>query len=112
MAETETTLKDIHDQITMFMEVAASKEDLSKMKIEIKEEIVKLKTELKIEINIARDAVLVHADRKSIDAIIEFGKKINNHKERNKGFKEKLVSVMRNNDLASKQEVKGLAQAI
>ncbi len=103
-------IKDIHDQIGMFTKIAATKEDLNGFAT--KEDLENLKTELKSEINTARDAVLAHADKKSESAIIESGKKINQHKEHDKNFKQKLISVMKNHDLASASELKSLAQTI
>ena len=112
--ENEPTLKDIRDQIAMFMEVAASKDDLKKLvsKEDLGIELVKLKTELKTEIGKARDAALDHTDVKADEVVAKIGKIMHEDKERDKGFKQTLVSVMRSNDLASKQELEGLAQAI
>ncbi|MEK7680981.1 MAG: hypothetical protein AAB348_02975, partial [Patescibacteria group bacterium] len=106
------SLKDIYEQIEMFMEVAATKEGLQNLRADIKEDMNVLKTELKKEIGTARDMAFVHADIKSTNAATESGIKINAHEGRDKNFKDKLVSVMKNNELASAQELEGLAQAI
>ncbi len=71
-----------------------------------------LEKNLRLEIGTARDKAFSHADNKAMDAIIESGKKINQHKEQDKTFKQKLISVMKKHDVASAQELKGLAQAI
>lgn len=128
MKEKETTLQDIHDQITMFMEIAATKEDLKQFatkedlknfatkddlkKLATKDELQTLKADLKLEIGKARDQALAHADIKADEVVDRIGKVLYEDRKHDKNFKQTLISVMRKNDLASEPELKGLAQAI
>jgi len=112
--EKDPTLKDIFEIVSFIKDNAVSKTELKEdlKNFVTKQDLEVLTKEIKLEIGKARDAVLVHADTKSVDAIIESGKKINQHKEQDKNFKQKLVSVMKNHNLASASELKSLAQTI
>ena len=123
----ELTLQDVIDVINVFAGNTQEKfegidqrfesidkrfENIDKKFENIDKKFDDLENNLRLEIGKARDAVLAHADTKSVDAVIESGKKINQHKEHDKNFKQKLISVMKNHDLASASELKSLAQTI
>jgi hypothetical protein len=116
----ELTLQDVIDVINVFAGNTQGKfesidkrfESIDKRFENIDQKFDDLENNLRLEIGKARDAVLAHADTKSVDAVIESGKKINQHKEHDKNFKQKLISVMKNHDLASASELKSLAQTI
>lgn len=109
----------IYGQIGLIIEVGATKEDLKNFatkedlkKFATKEDLVALKTELKTEIGKARDVALTHADIKVLEAVVESAKNINLYKNQDKKFKQNLVSVMRNNKLATVVQLKKLRQTI
>lgn len=118
--EKEPTLKEVlatvQDVVVAVQEFAQkTQENFEKIDErfdKIDKKFIDLEKNLRVEISTARDAALEHADKKSTDAIFESGKRINDHKDRDKNFKQKLVAVMKNNDLVGAHELKGLTQAI
>lgn len=104
--EKEPTIRDVLDVMHVFagnMEERFDKVDQS---------FIELEKNLRLEIGIARDKALDYADTKAEDAIIESGKKINEHKDQDKKFKKELIASMKRNSLLGAKDLKQLEQAI
>lgn len=104
--EKEPTLQDVLFAVNEF----AQKTEENFEKIDKKFGI--LEKNLSLQIGKARNSAYDYADRKLDAAEVKIGKAMKEDKEYDKNFKEKLISVMKNNELANAQELDGLAQAI
>ena len=103
--EKDPTLKDIFEVVTFIKDNAVNKKEL-------KEDLIKLKEELKLEIGKARDEAFAYADKKPGKIIVEVDKIINKYAEHENKFKHELVSAMKRNSLLGAKDLEQLGQAI
>ena len=104
--EKEPNIQDVLDVMHTFAGNMEERFD------KIDQSFIDLEKNLRLEIGTARDKAFDHADRKAKGAIIESGKKINEHKDQDKKFKKELVASMKRNSLLNPQDLKQLEAAI